>query len=239
MGSVMGSVRDSVNQSGYGQHDANWLGFYAYFRDACGLSKETKNLCGLWEICENAGWWLPHEKMCWISERHNVLNRDDRGRLHCDSGPAVSYPDGWSIWAWHGVLVPQQIIEQPETITTKQIDVEANVEIRRVAIERYGLGRYLIDSGATEMCRDDWGTLYVKEQVGDEPIVMVKVVNSTREPDGSFKDYFLRVHPDLRPLLGNGPDGPIFGESQAVTARNAVASTFGLRGEEYYPLIES
>jgi hypothetical protein len=29
---------------------------------------------------------------------------------------------------------------------------------------------------------------------------MVGVVNSTPEPDGSFKNYFLGVHPELRPL---------------------------------------
>jgi hypothetical protein len=64
---------------------------------------------------------------------------------------------------------------------------------------------------------------------------MVKVVNSTPEPDGSFKDYFLRVHPELRPLLSNNR----MGEPQALTAHNAVASTFGKRGGEYAPCVET
>ena len=63
----------------------------------------------------------------------------------------------------------------------------------------------------------------------DEPLVMVKVMNSTPEPDGSFKPYFLRVHPELRPLLQDNQ----VGEPQYMSGRNAVASTFGLRGEEY------
>ena len=54
---------------------------------------------------------------------------------------------------------------------------------------------------------------------------------SRPEPDGSFKHHFLRVDPHLRPLL---PDGS-FGQPQPLTARNAVASTFGLRGDEYAP----
>lgn len=63
---------------------------------------------------------------------------------------------------------------------------------------------------------------------------MVRVVNSTPEPDGSHKRYMLRVHPELRPLLDEG-----LGQPQKMTARNAVASTFGLRGEEYAPYAES
>jgi hypothetical protein len=63
---------------------------------------------------------------------------------------------------------------------------------------------------------------------------MVKVRNSTPEPDGSVKDYFLRVHPQLRPMIDGG-----LGDPQPMTARNAVASTFGLRGEEYHPTVET
>ena len=76
-------------------------------------------------------------------------------------------------------------------------------------------------------------------------MMMVKVVNSTPEPNGSFKDYFLRVHPELKPL----PSRPMNSQEardwfakqkgQELTARNAVASTFGLRGEEYAPEVET
>jgi len=45
------------------------------------------------------------------------------------------------------------------------------------------------------------GELYFAEVPGDEPLVMVKVMNSTLEPDGSPKPYFLRVHPQCRLLL--------------------------------------
>jgi hypothetical protein len=102
-------------------------------------------------------------------------------------------------------------------------------------IDRYGPAQYLVDSGAKKIQQDEWGALYRKEVPGDEPILMVKVINSTAEPDGTFKDYWLRVHPDCRPLLANGQ----FGEPQALTARNAVASTFGLIGADYAPLVQT
>ena len=50
---------------------------------------------------------------------------------------------------------------------------------------------------------------------GDEPLVMVEVVNSTPEPDGPRRTYFLRVPPDTQ------------------TAREGVAWTFGLTEEDY------
>jgi hypothetical protein len=94
-------------------------------------------------------------------------------------------------------------------------------------IERYGQSKFLIDSGAKEISRDDWGILYRKDIDNDESLVMVKVVNSSPEPDGTFRDYFLRVHPELRILSDR------LGDPQPLTPLNAIASTFGLTGEEY------
>lgn len=51
----------------------------------------------------------------------------------------------------------------------------------------------------------------------DEPVVMVEVVNSTPEPDGTRRTYWLRVPP------------------RTLTAREGVAWTFGLSAEEYAP----
>lgn len=59
---------------------------------------------------------------------------------------------------------------------------------------------------------------------------MVKVVNSTPESDSSYKDYFHRVHPELRPLLD---DNRSYGSPQKPTALNAIASLWGLTGEQY------
>ena len=88
-------------------------------------------------------------------------------------------------------------------------------------IERYGQDHYLMESKAKEIHRDEFGVLYSKEVSGDEALVMVKVVNSTPEPDGHFKDYFLRVPPSI------------------TCARQAVAWTFGMDEADYQPAIQS
>ena len=208
---------------------------YDFFRQVFGLETQTEKLDGLADLAHSAAWFLPHANICWVSERHNILARDDRGRLHSVSGPAVAYPDGWTIYAVHGVRVPADIITNPEALTVVRIEAEQNAEVRRVMIERMGYERYILESGATLLNTDEFGSLYRKELPDDEPLVMVHVLNSTPEPDGTIKKYMLRVDPQLRPLLGDQK----FGEPQEMTARNAVAAGFGLRGEDYAPLMET
>ena len=245
--SVWDSVRDSVWasvwDSVYGAHDASWLAFHNFFHDAIGLEEQTDKLGGPWLLAQSAGWAIPHQNICWVSERHHILERNERGQLHSVSGPAVAYPDGWTIYAVNGVRVPEFVIMRPQTITTNLIDAETNAEVRRVMIDRYkhgeeisGAAAYLRDAGGTTIDYDErWGTLRMREVPNDEPILMVEVVNRTREIDGSFKHYWLRVNPECRPLHEDGT----MGLPQSLTAHAAVASTFGKRADEYCPEFES
>jgi hypothetical protein len=121
------------------------------------------------------------------------------------------------------------VIERPEALTVKDIRQEKNAEVRRVMLTRYGWARFIVDSGAKRIAEDEFGELYRTEIINDEPLVMVKVMNATAEPDGSYKPYFLRVDPELRLLLRDGS----LGNAQQISALNAVASTFGLTGAEY------
>ena len=188
-----------------------------------------------------AGAWILYwtdDTLYWVSKPTVHTEKTPQGnRLHNDKYAALE-SDVKNIYFWHGVMVPAFVVVKPEWITIKHIETEENAEIRRVMIEQYGQARYLVDSGAEEVSRDDFGTLYRKPIQGDEPLVMVKVVNSTPEQDGSFKDYFLRVHPECRPLPFPH-NGNKLGEPQELTAHNAVASTFGKRGSEYAPCLET
>src|SRR3972149_1399987 len=141
--SVRSSVYNSVGYSIYGQHDAGWLSFYDYFNEVVGLKEETNKVQGLISLAKSAGWALPHENICWVSERHQILNRDNRGRLHCLTGPSVMYPDGWEIYAINGVLVPEKVVKQPESYTEEEIKNEKNSETVRVLAERLGWDKFL------------------------------------------------------------------------------------------------
>jgi hypothetical protein len=117
--------------------------------------------------------------------------------------------------------VPAWLIDQLPRLRVKDIQAQANVELRRVMLEHYGFDRYLRHAGATRVHQDGTGILWRAEFDDDQPLVMVEVVNATQEPDGNHHIYWLRVPPTVG------------------SAREAVAWTFGLNADQYRPLRET
>ena len=178
------------------------------------------------ELARSAGGFWAFDGLAVMLDRPTAAGFDERGRLHRDDGPALSYPDGSALWMNHGVEVPESIISDPGSITVEAIDGESNAEIRRVMIERFGPERLIREAGARLLDEDETGRLWARQFPSSrwrpsEPLVMVEVQNSTPEPDGSVRTYFLRVPPSIR------------------NARAAVAWTFGLDRSGYEPVVET
>lgn len=89
-------------------------------------------------ISQSIGWWYPYGSICLLCDRPALLNLNAEGRLHSDTQPALSFRDGYSLWAINGMRVPRAIIESPETLTFEQVRDEPNAEIRRHMIDRFG-----------------------------------------------------------------------------------------------------
>jgi hypothetical protein len=202
-----------------GQHDLSWLGIYDYIRNVLGLRAETESLLGLWQLATSLGWVQPHERTCWLVERPNLLRGDARDRLHSAKGPALRYPDGWSVWLWKGIEVSSWMIEQPEKITLDTIDAERDVQIRRCMIEIMTPQRYVALGGPVRVAEDETGILWRKAWWASDAWAAVEVVNATPEPDGTRKHFFLQVPANMR------------------TAREAVAWTYGLSEDAYARLV--
>ena len=168
-----------------------------------------------WETLSlHSGPRIMHPDFCMISDRPAVLMVDDQNRPHCESGPFCQWRDGSSLYSVHGVRLPWDIIELPESITVARINAEGNAEIRRIMTANFGEARYIEESGLLPTHRDDFGELYRKTQPGDEDLVMVRVQNPV-QLDGSQEHYWLRVTPTVR------------------TALEAVASTYQMSSAEY------
>lgn len=100
-----------------------------------------------------------------------------------------------------------------------------NVLARREAIDRIGFDN-MVKAGVGVSVRDndpEFGTLYsLPGETPSERMVLIKVVNSTAEPDGTFADYYLRVPPHIS------------------TVQEALAWSFNLpEAEAYRPLVET
>ncbi|RBQ16251.1 hypothetical protein DP939_31720 [Spongiactinospora rosea] len=208
-------LRRTTLDAALGQHDAPWLAFFDGLARAGDL--DLGPLDGVLRAAREAGWWWPFERVVLMCERPAELHRDDLGRLHQAAGPALAFPDGFALHAWHGMPVPAEFGAAMADLSAPRIRREENAELRRVMLEHYGFDRYLRESDAKLIQRDATGVLWRADLADDEPLVMVEVINSTPEPDGTSRTYFLRVPPYV------------------TTAREGVAWTFGLRADQYDP----
>ncbi|UWP80766.1 hypothetical protein Dfulv_37330 [Dactylosporangium fulvum] len=181
----------------------------------------VQRLAGLAGVARSAGWWWPYANVAILTDRPDSLQRDNIGRLHAADMPALRYSDGFALHAWRGMPIPSDLVDRLSQLTSDQITTERNAELRRVMLEHFGYERYLREAGAQQAGQDACGVLWRLTFADDEPLTMVEVVNSTPEPDGTSRIYWLRVPPWTR------------------TAREGVAWTFGLTKEEYRPLVET
>ncbi len=171
-------------------------------------------------INENGVDFSPYKFVCFVTEPPTEAVFNQRNFLHNQDGPAMTFRDGSQVFAINGVTIPESILR--DAITIKQIDAEQNVEVRRIMIQLYGMAKYIEDSGAKIISSDEYGVLYKKDLAMDEPVVILKVINATKEPDGSgAREFFLRVPPYM------------------ITAKDAVAWTFQMDGSDYMPDQES
>ena len=221
--SVWDSVRDSVGDSVFGQHDAGWLSFYDTFHEF--NIKATERLLPLMQVAEEMGWWWPFRGICILTHRPTALHRDERGRLHCETGSAIDYDGQWGIWAWHGVRVARDIIEKPELITSQRALAEPNAELRRVMMEVMGTERFFSELQPEILHHDMDGPGHPRRLLrialpNDPEGHMVGV--DVQDPS-TGRRYILRVRPDVK------------------TCAEAVASTFpGLPpGARYKPDVEA
>ncbi|MFC9428164.1 DUF6745 domain-containing protein [Streptomyces sp. NPDC056987] len=203
------TVRTVLFDAVLGQHDAAWLAAF---------DGHSERLEGLAEVARHAGWWWPYENAVVVCERPVALHRDEAGRLDRGDGPAIAYPDGFALYAWRGMPVPAAFLDELPSLTPERIRAEPNAELRRVMLEHYGFERYLSESDARPVHRDETGVLWRIALDRDEDVAMVEVVNSTPEPDGTHRTYWLRVPPTVR------------------SAKEGVAWTFGLEAEAYAPV---
>jgi hypothetical protein len=214
-------------------------------RDVLGLDLPEHVPYKAWEECAIHGSfrWL-HEKFCLVSDFPEAIRQDEQFRPHCDDGPSHRWRDGWELFYVHGVRVPPKVVLSPETLTAQEISDEVNAEVRRVMLSRFGLARYVKEAGFDVVCEypEDHplkglrtAQVIRKEQEDDEPIVVLDMLNSTPEPDGTTKRYTIRVDP-------NAYDGLASEDCLA-----AMASTYRLpdgslvfeKPEDYQPAFES
>ncbi|MFI9387274.1 DUF6745 domain-containing protein [Kutzneria sp. NPDC052558] len=210
----------------YGQQDADWVAYYQVFHQVCGVPFARRHIeqLELWAtIARSCGWWWPRDGRCVISERPLAIRTetvDNQLRLHDRAGPAVVFPDGWSVHCWHGTRVPAWAVRNP---TVEAIAAERNIEIRRCAIENLGWPTYIEQAGLKLLAQapdpgNHGSELRLYEDWSDRNRILL-AVNGSVERDGTRRWYGLRVPPWL--------SDPV----------DAAGWSYGLTGAQYSRLL--
>jgi len=203
-----------------GGWDNFWLAFYDFVRQiGVTYNEGTAARFGAYRAyASSCGVAYLYPEVAFVSDRPERISFDHQRRLHADDGPAVRWRDGYGIYAWRGHRVQDELIEQRQERTAKQITAISNAEHRRVAIEIYGHvhgpERFATDLGAKLVGEDTaQGRPRRLYQVGADRYL--HVVNGSLEPDGTRRQF----------LLGAAP--------AAATPDAAVAASYGRPARKY------
>lgn len=146
-------------------------------------------------LANNFGWILPWEKVCFVCDRPRILSFDNQQRLHAEGSPAIQFADGFSVYAYHGVRLPEKYGKvHPSQWRSEWLLTEENAELRRVLIQGIGYARICQELQAIEL--DSWqeySLLKIDNDIDVEPIYMLKMSC----PSTGYI-HALRVPPDMQ-----------------------------------------
>jgi hypothetical protein len=93
-------------------------------------------------LVAHCGWIYLFQNTCIVCDRPRILSLDSQLRLHAEGGPAIKFADGYSIYSYHGVTLPEQYGKiHPNEWQTPWIVSESNAELKRVLIQGIGCDR--------------------------------------------------------------------------------------------------
>jgi hypothetical protein len=198
------------------QGGAYWAQYDSYLtamRDILGLRLEEHKNYKFWEEAAIHGTFrVMHEKFCIVADFPELLKIDDENRAHGQDGPSHRWRDGWALYHWHGVNIPENWITNPKSLTAKTALTWANIEQRRAACEILGWAKILNELNAKVINTDgdpEIGQLVEVElpDIGKERFLRVRC--------GTGREFALPVPPDMK------------------TALQANAWTFGMDIEDF------
>lgn len=185
--------------------DSGWISFYDYFQQIEVLENDDTEFNVLKDFV-NSGVWatIMFDTVVVCIARPNKVCVDEKGNLHFDKGPAISFDDGYEEYAWHGTWVSKQLIMNPDTITKKDIANEKNSEVSRAIAERLGWDKYtqlidtiLIDKWFDESTSSHYELYDFKNRAGSLQPRLLKM-ESAELHDGTRPYYIEPVPPQAK-----------------------------------------
>ena len=195
-------LNEAKNWSSVYQGGAYWAQYDSYLtamRDILGLRLPEHANYKFWEEAAIHGTFrVMHQKFCIVSDFPEMLKIDDQNRAHGQDGPSHRWRDGWSLYHWHGVAVPEHWIMNKNSLSAKEAITWENIEQRRAACEILGWAKVLRELDAKVINEDgdpEIGTLVEVNlpDIGKEKFLRVLC--------GTKREFALPVPPDMKTAL--------------------------------------
>lgn len=226
----IGRKHNEISTQFFGLGWEAWVALYDFFEQIGIVKSEDFKiwksflLTGVWDA------WFDNDTVFVCRTPLSVI-RDERGRLHNLTGPAVEWGDGVKHWFIEGVNFSEDLWRKliDRTLDATSAVGIPNLEQRRIAIRLIGYQKVVEKLGARTI--DIQSLTHPKlrgmnyqvieanlKDDGDRPARFVKVICPSTK-----REFLLRVAPI----------------DQTKTCMGAIAWTFGMEEKEYNPIIET
>lgn len=119
-----------------------WAGFSSWFDysiSAFNFDIVQSKWLTFQSLVKDCDWLLPYEKTCIVCDRPTKLSFDSENRLHAEGEPAIQFTDGYSLYSYHGITLPEKYGKLPPSQWQAQwLLEENNTELRQVLIQGIG-----------------------------------------------------------------------------------------------------
>jgi|GEM_PF-3050094 len=207
--------------------DYGWVSFYSFFQKT-GILKHP--LFPSFKAFVDSGIYdaIQLDGICVVCQLPKAINRKAT-RLHNESGASIEWNDGYKLFFWNGVCVPEKWIMDKDGVTKHEILSESNAEKRRVLREILGAKKYY------DVISDGKGLTLLDEDIDSKGFPMRLYETSINDEIINKKVQFLEcVCPSTERVYNIYPVN-----QQCKNVFQAKASTFGMDEKSFQPVIET
>ncbi|MEM8677382.1 MAG: DUF6745 domain-containing protein [Cyanobacteria bacterium P01_G01_bin.67] len=173
MGNVLG-----LSSSVFNGFESNFIALIDYCIDVLNCQYDPEKWLATSSLVQDCGWVFFFDRTCLVCDRPNQILFNEQYQLHGEGEAAIAYKDGYSVYAYNGVILPEKYGRlHPHQWQASWLLTEPNAELRKVLIQGIGYGRICQELQATEI--DSWREytlLKIDNNIDVEPIHLLKMV---------------------------------------------------------------
>jgi hypothetical protein len=204
--------------------DFGWVAFYDYFKQLNYFKFDWSDFVNIQDFLKSGIYdFVAFKKIIFVSSGPVEIYQDINNRLHNMNKAAVTFKDGYSIYAIHGRILPSWIWEKKDEITKEKFLSEKNEEIRGGIYTVLGERKIMELLGASEV--DKQVIQHANEDI--EIVKLYKTKESFPEIGNNPFAWVKFICPST------GSDYLIACEPHHINAKEAAASLSLFKTEEY------